>query len=69
MPGRRMEISMASAATLRAKARGYLKQAQACRDEMFAEELRGLARNLSADAARLEAEDPIELRRVEYPPS
>ena len=45
---------MASAATLRAKSRGYLKQAQACRDELFAEELRELARRLSNDADRLD---------------
>jgi hypothetical protein len=66
MSGRRMEIGpMASSATLRAKARGYLKQAQACRDEMFAGELRNLARQLSADAARLEADGPADLRAAE----
>ena len=56
---------MASSATLRAKARGYLKQAQACRDEMFAGELRDLARQLSADAARLETDGPADLRAAE----
>ena len=56
---------MASSATLRAKARGYLKQAQACRDEMFAGELRDLARQLSADAARLEADGMVDLRAAE----
>ena len=66
MPGRRTEIGpMASSATLRAKARDYLKQAQACRDEMFAGELRDLARQLSADAAGLEADDVVDVSAAE----
>ena len=56
---------MASAATLRAKSRGYLKQAQACRDDLFAEELRELARRLSHDADRLDGRGGSAARQVE----
>ncbi len=43
---------MTSSASFRAKARGYLKQADSCGDEILADELRSLARKYCEEADR-----------------
>ena len=45
---------MTNPVSLRSKARGYLRQADSCGDELLADELRGLARRHCEEAERLE---------------